>query len=289
MESAASFLVDRLWQEGGRLALLCCHIFDDIFDNHGVVGHRRHICQLHFNFHLAGTADFMVVVFDFDAPVFHFHTDTASQVVTHILGRGDVVAAVSHLIAVVSGIVQPAVPVSLSGVNLVSALFLRYFVARGVKQIKFKFGTDHHLVRDACFFHVIHGPQSHILRVLVEGCIFPFADHAHVAAHGKCGHIRERIYIGGIRVGQKDHVALFNGRVPVIGTVEADSVDEDVVIEPLHRYGDVTPTSVDVGHFEVDHADRLLLTQFSDFCTFVHKHIPLFACSAACPWEMAQA
>ena len=194
-----------------------------------------------------------------------------------------------HFVAIVAGRIQPAVPVRLSCVYLISALSFRHFVAGGVEQIKFKFGSDHHLVRNAGLFHVIHGAQADIFRVLVERSVLPFADDADVAAHGQCGYIRKRIHVGGVRIRQKDHVALFNGRVPVVGTVEADPVDEDVLIKPLHRYGDVTPASVDVGHFEVDHADLLLLTQFSDFCTFVHNYIPLSGCSALCRCKMADA
>ena len=274
VEAAARLFIDGFWQEGGRLAFPGCHVLDNVFDNHGVVGHDGHIRQLYLDLHLAGAAHLVVVVFYLDAPVFHLHADAASKVVAHILGRGDVVAAVGHLVAVVAGRVQSAVPVRLSGVDAVSALFGRNLIAGGVEQIKFKLGSDHHLVSDAGLFHVIHGAQAHIFRVLVKGGVFSLTDDTDIAAHGQCGHIRKGVYIGGIRVWQKDHVALLNRSVPVVGTVEADPVDEDILIEPLHRYGDVAPASVDVGHFEVDHADLLLLTQFPDFCTFLHKHIP---------------
>ena len=276
MQAASGLPIDGLGQEGSRFAFPRRHIFNYVFYDHGVVRHFRHIRQLHFDLHLAGAAHLVVVVFHLDPPFFHFHADAASQVVTHILRRGDMVAAVGYFVTVVAGIVQGAVPVGLSGVDPISALSGGNLIAGVIEKIKFKLGTDDHLIRDSGLFHVVYGAQTYIFGVLVEGGVLIFTDYTDIAAHGECGDVCKGVHIGGVRVGQKHHIAFFNGSVPVVGAVETDSIDEDVRIKPLHRYGDVTPASVNVGHFEVDHADLILLTQFFDFCTFVHKHIPLF-------------
>ncbi len=269
VHAAARLLVDGLGEEGGGLALLGRQVLDDVFDDHGVVRHCGHVVQLHLDLHLARAAHLVVVVFHPDAPVLHHHAHVAAQVVAHVLGSRDVVAAlVGHLIAIVTGGVQAVVPVRLPGVDAVAALSGSHLKTGAVEEIELELGSDHHAVGDAAFLHVFHSAEADVLWVLVEGPVPVLADGAYIAAHGQGGHRGEGIHVGGGRIRQKHHVALLDGRIAVVGAVEADAVGEGVLPEPLHRDGDVPPAAVDVRHLEVDHADLLFLAQVPDFRDF---------------------
>ncbi len=277
MHPAACLLIDWLWQEGCGLSLPCRHIFDDIFDDHSIISHLGHIRQFHLNLHLARTTHLMMMVFYLDAPVFHLHADTASQIIPHILRRRHMITALmGHLITVISPAIKAHIPCRLSGVDLVAALSRRHLETCRIKQIKLKFRSDHHGIRNAALLHVFHRPQGNILRILVKRLIFLFSDHTHISAHGQCRHLCKRIYISRIRIRQKYHVALLDRRISVVGTIKADSVHKSILIEPLHRYRDMPPAPVDVRHLKVDHADLLLLAQFPDFFAFAHSPIPRF-------------
>ena len=201
MHTVARFFVNWLWQEGGCFALLSRHIFDNVFNDHGIVRHCRHIRQFYFYFHLARSAYLMMVVFYLDSPVLHHHTHAASQIISYILGRRHMVAAfVRHFIAVISRRVKTAVPVRLFGVDPVSALMRAYLITGAVKKIKFKFRSDYHPVCNSTFLHILHCPQAYIFGILVKGFVFPFSDSTNIAAHGQRGDCSERIHISGIRI-----------------------------------------------------------------------------------------
>ena len=85
MKPAACLLINGLGQESSRFSLLCCHILNNIFGNHGIVRHLRHIRKLHLNFHLPGAAYLMVMVLHLNPPVLHHHAHTAAQVIAYIL------------------------------------------------------------------------------------------------------------------------------------------------------------------------------------------------------------
>ena len=277
MHSAARLLIDGLGQERGCFSLFGRQILDNIFDNHGIVSHSGHVGQLHLDLHLAGASHLMVVVFHPDAPVLHHHAHSAAQVVSHILRRRHMIAPlVRHLVAVVSRTVQTVVPVRLSGVDSVSALSGRHLKAGAVKQIELEFRPYDHTVRNAALLHVLYRPKAHVLWILIKGLVLPLADGAYVSAHGQGGNLRKGIHIGRIRIRQEHHVAFLNGRVSVVGTVEADAVGEGILPEPFHRNGDMPPASIDISHLKIDHADLLFLTQPLDFLDFVHTPAPSF-------------
>ncbi len=134
MHAAARFLVNRLGQERGRLPLLGCHVLDNIFDNHCIIRHIRHVGELHLNLHLPRPTDLMMMVLYWDPPVLNHHADFAAQAVSHVKRSGDMVAAViGHLEAVIPWGIQAAVPFCLPGVNPVAALLGRHLKTGAVK------------------------------------------------------------------------------------------------------------------------------------------------------------
>ena len=128
--------------------------------------------------------------------------------------------------------------------------------------MKFKFRPDEHLIGDALFFHVLHGAQTYISRVLVKRPVL-LADDAYVAAHGQGRYLHERVDDRGGWIRDEYHVALLHRSVAIVGAVESDTVGKDILVEPLHRNGDMTPPSIQVCHLKINHADTLLRAHFS--------------------------
>ena len=157
MHAAARFLINGFGQEGGGFAFLCRQVFDNVLDDHGIVRHVGHVGKLNLNLHLAGSAYLVVVVLYADAPVLHHHAHTAAQIVSHVLGGRDMVAAlVGDFIAVVARCVQAVIPVRLPGVDAVAALLGSDLKAGAVKEVEFEFRPYDHSVRYPGVFHIIY-------------------------------------------------------------------------------------------------------------------------------------
>ena len=186
-----------------------------------------------------------------------------------------------HFITIVPRSFQRAVPLCLSCVDPVSALFRRHFIARIVKQIKFKLRSDDHTVCNAAFFHILHSPQAYILGILVKRLIFPLPDGTHIAAHGQCGHLRKRIHISSIRIWQKYHIAFLNGSIAVIRTVKTNSIGKSILSETFHRNRNVPPAAVNVRHLEINHANLFFFAQLLDLFDFTHNLFPFPALYSA--------
>ena len=65
-------------------------------------------------------------------------------------------------------------------------------------------------------------PQAHVSGILVKGAVL-LPDDADVPAHGQGGNLRKRVHHRGLRVRDKDHIALLHRGVPVVGAVKADA------------------------------------------------------------------
>ena len=73
MHTAAINAEDGLGHEGCGAAFFNGSVADDVFCYHGVVCHFDNIIKLNLDFKLAGAADFVVMILDFNAPIFHKH------------------------------------------------------------------------------------------------------------------------------------------------------------------------------------------------------------------------
>ena len=109
--------------------------------------------------------------------------------------------------------------------------------------MELKLRPDEHLVRDPLVFHVLDGPQAHVSGILVKGAVL-LPDDADVPAHGQGGNLRKRVHHRGLRVRDKDHIALLHRGVPVVGAVEADALGENILVKALHWDRDVPPPAV---------------------------------------------
>ena len=71
MQAIAGLSVNRLGHERHRLALLESHVLDEIFGQHGLVGHFPHAPEFHLDLDLTRSGYFVVVVFDGDTVGLH--------------------------------------------------------------------------------------------------------------------------------------------------------------------------------------------------------------------------
>src|SRR5262249_8785874 len=73
-------------------------------------------------------------------------------------------------------------------------------------------------------------------------------------------HFRKRVEKGRARVWHPQHVAFLNLlEAADRGPVEADAIDDGVVIESAGRYREMLPKTGDVGKSEIDHFDLVVL------------------------------
>ena len=273
VHTAARFAVDGLGHEGGGLSGLGGGVLDDVLGNHGLVGHFRQVLRLHLHLQLAGSAHLVVVVLDLYAPVVHFQADVVAQVIGDILGERGVVAVVmGDLIAL--AVRKAGVPISLPGVQAEAAHIGAAHKGRAVEDIELKLRTDNRLVRDAGFPHVLLRPLCDRPGILAETMVFRLLDDQHVAGHGQGRQGGEGVQLSGIRVRDKDHVALFHGCVAKVGTVESDAAAEGVLTEPLGRDGDMAPAALEVNRFEINELDVVFPAERQDFCNFFGHSTP---------------
>ena len=185
------------------------------------------------------------MIFYFHAPLFQQHTHFTSEIISHILRCCCMVSTlVWNLVAVILSIVYTAVPLRLSGVNIVAASLRRYAVTHVVQQIKFKFRPDDHPVCNLFFLHVFHCLEGHISWILVKRKILVIPNSTDISAHSQSRNFCKRIHSSCFRIRNKYHIAFFYGSIAVIRAVKTNSVNKNVIIKSFHRDGHMTPTAI---------------------------------------------
>ena len=128
--------------------------------------------------------------------------------------------------------------------------------------MEFEFRSDDHFVGNAGFTHVFNSALDNVAGILIERAVLGAVDNHCIAAHGEGRNLRKGIDSSGGKVGNEDHIAVFNGRVAVVGTVKADAVFHRVFIKTGGGDGDMAPTTVNIGHFEIDHFNFIVKDEF---------------------------
>ena len=260
VHTVAGFRIDGLGHEGCGAAFFNGSVADDVFCYHGVVGHFDNIIKLNLDFKLSGAADFVVMILDFNAPIFHKHAHFAAEIVIPVLRSTDVIAALVRNLETV--FTAAGVPIGFFGVNFTANAFGTSLELNIVKHMEFEFRSDDHFVGNAGFTHVFNSALDNVAGILIERAVLGAVDNHCIAAHGEGRNLRKGIDSSGGKVGNEDHIAVFNGRVAVVGTIKADAVFHRVFIKTGGGDGDMTPTTVDVGHFEIDHFNFIVKDEF---------------------------
>ena len=268
----ARFAEYGLGHEGRGAAVLNGVVLDYVLGDHGVVGHLLDIGKLDLYLKLTGAADLVMMVLDLYAPFVHQLAHMAAQVVILILRSADVVAALVGDLGAVGAVA--GVPIGLVGVYLAPYAVGSGFELDLVEYVELEFGPDYHFIGDAAFTHVVDGGADDVAGILIERTVRGAVDYHGVAAHGKGVDLGKGIDGGGGKIGDKDHVAVLNGSIAVVGTVKAYAVGHCVFGETSRGDGDVPPATVDIGHFEIDHFDVVFFDEFlSLFDVLEHKSL----------------
>ena len=154
------------------------------------------------------------------------------------------------------------VPIGFFGVNFTANAFGTSLELNIVKHMEFEFRSDDHFVGNAGFTHVFNSALDNVAGILIERAVLGAVDNHCIAAHGEGRNLRKGIDSSGGKVGNEDHIAVFNGCVAVVGTIKADAVFHRVFIKTGGGDGDMTPTTIDIGHFEIDHFNFIVKDEF---------------------------
>ncbi len=107
MHTASSLAIKRFRQEGRGFAPSGSAVTDKVLDQHGTVGHDSQRTRLDFQFQLAGTAYFVMMILNGHAALFQHTGDFVAVIVGSIHRRSNVVAAfMINLIAVVVEVIS---------------------------------------------------------------------------------------------------------------------------------------------------------------------------------------
>ena len=273
VHAAASLTVDRLGHKGRGLAVLERRVADDVLDHHARVGHLAHLAKLRLDLKLTRAADLRVVVLDGNAGFFHVQAHLAAALIGAVKRLCDMVVTLTgndHAAAV-----DVAVPVCLLGVKAHTDLVRRDLPRHIVEEIEFKLGQNEHGVGDAAVTHILLRRAHDVARILIERTVGRIVDDHGIAGHRERRDLAERVDLRGVRVRDKDHIALFDHSVAIVRGVETDAVGHGRLREILCRNGHVAVLAVDIDHFEVHHLDALLTNELHDLlCCFSHCNIP---------------
>ena len=222
MHAVAGFAVDGLGHKGCGAAFRDGGIADDVLCDHGIICHLCNICQLNFNLKLTGAADLVMMVFDLYSPILHEKAHLAAEIIVPVLGRSDMITALVGNLETVAA--DAGIPVGFLGVDFAANGIGLGFKIDIVEYMEFEFRPDYHFIGNTGSLHIINGCLDDVAGVLIEGLILGACDYHGVAAHGDGLDIRKGIDRSGAEVGDEDHIAVFYGRIAVVGTVKTDTV-----------------------------------------------------------------
>ena len=273
MHSAACLTVDGLGHERGTLAVLEGGVVDDVLDEHGRVGHLAHLAELRLDLELARAADLGVVILDGDASLLHAQAHLAAALVGAVERLGNVVVALPRDDDAAA--VDVAVPMRLLRVEAHADLVRRDLPRHIVEEIEFKLGQNEHGVGNAAVTHILLRRAHDVARILIERTVGGIVDDHGIAGHRERRDLAERVDLRGVRVRDKDHIALFDHSVAIVRGVKADAVGHGRFGKILGGNGHMAVLAVDIDHFEIDHLDALLTNELHDLlCRFSHWELP---------------
>ena len=273
MHTVAGLAVNRLGHQSGSLAVFQSGVADNILDHHAGIGHLGHLAQLGLDLKLTGGAHLGVMVLDGNTCLLHQHAHLAAALIGGIEGLSDMVILLlgNHAAHALNG----GVPVGLVHIQGHADGIGRNLPAHLIKQVELEFRQDQHGVGNAGFLHIIFRGLDNVPGVLGQGTVLGMVDDHGVAGHGQGGNLAERIHHSGIRIGNKDHVALFHHSIAVIGSVKAYALGHNFLVKIPRGNGHMAELAVDVHHLKVHHFDSLLLNEAHDILySFCHCSCP---------------
>ena len=263
----------RLGHEGDGFVVLLGDVLDDVLVDHDLIAHADQFVELHIDFALAGSGDFVMLGFDIDAAIdhglHHFVADVHQGV-----GRrhGEVAFLVADLVAEVGILDATTVPFAFDAIEMVVAFVWTVVESDVVEDEELGFGADEAGVGDAGALKVVDGFAGDVAGV--AGVIFAGDGVLDVADHHERGERGERIDEGGFGLGDDEHIALVN-RLPSAdaGAVEAEAVFENVFVELVDGDGEMLPEAGKIHETQIDGLHIFLAAQSQHFFG-LHSNLP---------------
>ena len=199
-----------------------------------------------------------MMVLHADAPLLHGQAHSRTEVISDI-GRKAVVVTRTchHLESVVIRIVAGCI-VCLWGIDACGHIVVVRLIADVIEDVKLVLRSDDHLICDPGLFHILECADRDVSRILVEGFILRKSDDLYITDHRERRHAAIAVNDCGIQDRNKDHVGIFDGRIPVITSVKTDALLHRTLAKSLRRNRKMCPSSVDIGELKIDHLDTHL-------------------------------
>ena len=176
-----------------------------------------------------------MVVFDVNTPVIHGKAHPGSQVIPYVRRQGIVVAGTGLQLITLVILVIPCGKTRLGSEYFRVHVVVIGAVLDAVENIEFIFRPDHHLVGDADLFHVFQRPDGHVPWILVEGPVLRKIDDPHIPYHRQGGNLRIPVDHRRFQHRNENHIAVFDRRISVIGTVKTYPMFHDACRQPFRR------------------------------------------------------
>ena len=156
------------------------------------------------------------------------------------------------------------VPMGLLGINGHADGIRPYVPGHVVKKVELKLRQDQHCISHTCAAHIRLRRQDNIPRILGQRPVMRVVNQHGITGHGERGNIAERIHLGGLRIRDKDHVALFHHCIAIVGGIKSNAFCDGGFGEIPGRNGHMAILPVDVHHFEINHLDIFFLDTSDD-------------------------
>jgi len=260
MHAAAVVAEERFRHEGDGFVVAFGDVLDDVLEQHQVIADGNERVKTQINFSLAGSGNFMVFAFDFEAAVFHDADHFVADVNLRVGRRdGEVAFFVTNFVAEVREFFAAAVPDAFVGINVIIAAAAVLSVADVVEDEKFGFGSHVRSVGNAGALQIRFGFLGDVTRVAVVGFVGDGVNRVGDDAERR--DLRERIKDRGFGIEQQKHVAGFDS-FPAAdgGAVEAETGGEHFLFEFGDRDAEVLPCSEQVAEFHVHKLDVFAFT-----------------------------
>ena len=264
MHAGPVVLEQGLGHERRRHAVGVGHVLDHVLVLHQVVGHVRKGGEAHGDLGLAAGGHLMVVAFHGDADLLHGEYHLGADVLHAVRGRaGEVAFLGARLVAQVGVLLLARRPVALGRIDGMEGEVGALPVAHVVEHEELGFGAEIGHVGDAAAFQM----GLRLLRDVAGIAAVRLPGHriAHVADQHQGRHRGEGIEERGLRVGDHHHVAFLNLlEAADRGSVEADTLVEDIRVDAVRRHREVLPGAGKVREAHVHHADVVVLYGLED-------------------------
>ena len=127
-----------------------------------------------------------------------------------------------------------------------------------IKHMEFILRSYSQFIRNACTSQIFLRMLGNIPRILIKSMVFRQSDNINISYHCQGRYLHKRIHISRCNIRYKHHITLFHRCKTIIAAIETDSVSQNILVESLCRYGQMSPSSIKIHHHEIYHSDSVV-------------------------------